>query len=155
MFRAQDGEPPSSNFGTIVLRNNHFVLAFDTTTTETIYFSGVLPRHYGGGGITVYITWAADTATTSTIGWLVAFERIGAGSQDLDADGFASDQTITATTVDGTAGNTKITNVAVTNGANIDSIAVGEAFRLRVKRDVANDAATGDAHLVAVELKET
>jgi hypothetical protein len=48
-----------------------------------------------------------------------------------------------------------ITNVAVTDGANIDSIAVGESFRIRVRRDVANDDAAGDAELVAVELRET
>ncbi len=39
--------------------------------------------------------------------------------------------------------------------ANIDSIAVGELCRIRIKRDVANDTATGDAELHFVEIKET
>lgn len=148
-------EPPSSNYATLDTRNGHPVLDFDTTTQETAIWTGVLPRHYAGGGITVYIHWAATSATSGTIGWDVSFERIGDGSQDIDSDGFATAQTVTAATVPGTSGNVDITNVAITDGANIDSIAVGEAFRIRVRRDVTNDTASGDAELVAVELKET
>lgn len=154
-FHALDNEPPASNFATLDLRNGHAVLDFDTTTQETAIFTGVVPRNYAGGGITVYVHWAASSATTGTGGWDVAFERIGDGQQDIDSDGFATAQTVTAATVPGTSGNVKITNVAVSNGANMDSIAVGEAFRLRVRRDVANDSAAGDLELVAVELKET
>lgn len=155
VFLPADNEPPASNYATLDFRNNHPVLDFDTTTQETAQFSAVLPRSYSGGGITVYIHWAATTATTGTIGWDVAFERIGTGSQDIDSDGYATAQTVTAATVPATSGNVAVSNVAVTNGANIDSIAVGEAFRVRVRRDVATDTATGDAELVAVELKET
>jgi hypothetical protein len=155
VFTPLQNEPPSSNYATLNLRNSHPVLEFDSSTQEAAIFTGVLPRHYNGGGITVYLHWAAATATTGTIGWDVAFERIGDGSQDIDADGFATAQTVTAATVPGTSGNVDITNAAVTDGANVDSIAVGEAFRLRVRRDVANDTAAGYAQLLAVELKET
>ena len=155
IFTPAAAEFPSSNYATFNTRNNHLVLEFDTTTQETCYFSGILPRNYAGGGITVYIHWAAASATSGTIGWDVAFERIGAAQQDIDSDGFASAQTVTAATVDGTSGNVKITNVAITDGANIDSIAAGEAFRIRIRRDVTNDTAAGDAQLIAVELKET
>lgn len=154
-WRPQDNEPPATNYATIDTRNGHPVLNFDTTTQESAVFTAVLPRAYGAGGITAYVHWAAASATTGTIGWDVAFERIGAAQQDIDSDGFATAQTITAATVDATSGNVAITNVAVTNGANIDSVAVGETFRVRVRRDVANDTATGDAQLLAVELKET
>lgn len=155
IFRAQDNEPPSSNFATFDTRNLHPVLDFDDTTQETAIFTGILPRHYAGGGITAYLHWATTSATSGTGGWDVSFERIGNGSQDIDADGFATAQTVTAATVSGTSGNVSITNVAITDGANIDSIAVGETFRVRVRRDVANDTATGDLELLAVELKET
>lgn len=151
----QDNEPPASNYATLDTRNGRLVLDFDTTTQEAAVFSGVLPRNYAGGGVTVYLHWAASTATTGTVGWDVAFERVGAAQQDLDSDGFATAQAVTPATVDGTSGNVSITNVAVTNGANMDSLAAGEAFRLRVRRDVANDTAAGDAELLAVELKET
>lgn len=103
----------------------------------------------------MYVHWAATSATSGTGGWDVSFERIGAAQQDIDSDGFATAQTVTAATVDATSGNVSITNVAVSNGANMDSIAVGESFRLRIRRDVANDTATGDLELVAVELKES
>lgn len=155
IFTALQNSPPASNPATINVRNTTPVLEFDTTTQEGAVFLGVLPRHYSGGGITVYAHWAAATATSGTIGWDVAFERIGNGSQDIDSDGFASAQTITAATVSGTSGNVSITSVAISDGANIDSLAVGEAFRLRIRRDVANDTAAGDAQLLAIELKET
>lgn len=155
VFRPSDSEPPATNYATFDTRNTHPCLDFDTTTQEAANFTAILPRSYAGGGITVYLHWAASTATTGTGGWDVAFERIGAAQQDIDADGFATAQVVTAATVPATSGNVAITNVAVTNGANIDSIAVGELFRLRVRRDVANDTAAGDLELLAVELKET
>lgn len=154
-FLPKDNEPPASNYATLDTRNGHEVLDFDTTTQETAIFSAILPRHYAGGGITVYVHSSMTSATSGTVGWDVSFERVGAAQQDIDSDGFATAQTITAATVDGTSGNVLIQNVAVTNGANMDSIAVGERFRLRIRRDVANDTATGDAELNAVELKET
>ena len=155
VFKPIDNEPPASNYATIDQRNSHMVLDFDTTTGEAAVFSGVIPRNYAGSGITVYIHYAMTSATTGTCGWLVGFERIGDAQQDIDSDGFAADQTVTAVTVDGTTGNVDIVNVAVSNGANMDSIAVGESFRLKITRDVANDTAAGDAELIAVELKET
>lgn len=150
-----NNEPPASNYATLDLRNGHPVLDFDDTTQEIAIFTCILPRIYAGGGITVYLHWAATSAVTGTGGWDVAFERIGDGSQDIDSDSFATAQTVTAATVPATSGNVIITNVAVTNGANIDSIAVGEAFRLRVRRDVANDTAAGDLEWLGCELKES
>lgn len=146
---------PATNYATFDTRNTHPCYDFDPTTQETIYLHFILPRHYGGNGITVYLTWGASSATSGTGAWDIAFERIGDGQQDLDSDGFATAQAIAPATVPGTSGNTKITNVAVSNGANMDSVAVGELFRLRIRRDVANDDATGDLELCAVELKET
>jgi hypothetical protein len=155
MFFPQDNEPPSSNYATLDTRNGHPVLDFDSgATPEVAIFTGVLPRHYAGGGVTVYVHWSCD-ATSGTVGWLVSFERIGDGSQDIDSDGFASEKTVTAATVPGTSGHVDITNVAFTDGAEIDSIAVGEAFRIKIRRDTAVDTAASDANLVAVEIKET
>ena len=156
IFRPPDNEPPSSNFATVDIRNLHPVLDFDDTTQEIAIFTGIMPRNYSALGITVYVHYAATTATSGTGGWDVTFERIGDGSQDIDADGFATAQTITAATVPATSGNVDILNVAITDGAaGTDSVAVGESFRLRIRRDVANDTATGDLELVMVELKET
>lgn len=155
VFTPFQNEPPASNPATLNLRNAHPVLEFDDTTQEIAIFTGVLPRNYAGGGLTVYVHWAAKTATSGTIGWDVAFERIGDSQQDIDSDGFASAQTVTATTVPGTSGHVDITTATFTDGAQMDSVAVGEAFRIRVRRDVSNDNASGDAQLVALEIKES
>ena len=155
VFAPAGNEPPTTNYATLDIRNNHLVLDFDATTAEGAVFTGVLPRHYAGGGITFYLHYSMTSATSGTCGWTVEVERVGDGSQDVDADGFASAQTITAVTVPGTSGHVDIVNVAVSDGANIDSIAVGEKFRVRVKRDVANDTGAGDAEFHALEMKET
>ena len=157
IFPAIAGEPPPTAFAQVDTRgaDSHPILDFDDTTQEAIYFTGILPRHYAGGGITVYLHWMATTAVSGTGGWDVAFERMSDGATDLDAASYATAQTVTAATVPAAAGIIAVTNVAVSNGANMDNIAAGEAFRLRVRRDVANDTAVGDLELVAVELKET
>lgn len=154
-FFPTDAEPPATNYATFDTRNNHPVLNFDTSTQETVYFTGILPRNYSSGGITVYVHWCAASATTGTIGWDSTFERIASGTMDIDADGFASAKTITAATVPSASGVPAISNVAHSNGAEIDSLQAGDSFRLRIRRDVSNDNASGDAQLIAVELKET
>lgn len=156
IFTPLHNEPPSSNYATLDTRNGHTVLDFDAATQETAIFKGVMPRNYGGGGITVYVHAALTSATSGTLGWDVTFERVSDSQQDIDSDGFATAQTVTAATVPGTSGHVSILNVAITAGATgTDSIAAGEGYRLRIRRDVANDTATGDAELWAVEVKET
>jgi len=85
----------------------------------------------------------------------VAWERIGDQQQDIDSDGFAAANSVDNTTVPGTSGNVDIVNVTFTDGADMDSVAVGEGFRLKVTRDAASDTASGDAELLRVEIKET
>lgn len=155
IFRPQDNEPPSSNYATLDTRNQHPVLDFDATTNESAVFSAIMPRHYAGGGVTVYIHYAMSSAEADTVDWDVCFERIGDQQQDLDADGFAAVQSVDNTTVPGTTGLVDIVSVAFANGAEMDSVAVGEGFRLKVTRDAASDDAAGDAELRFVELKET
>lgn len=153
-FSALNAEFPSANYAQPNTRNGHWVLDFDTTTQEAVFFSGVMPRNYAGGGITVYLTWVAASATTGTGGWDVAFERIGAAQLDIDADGFQAAQTVVAVNVDPTSGNTVVSSVAVSQ-VNTGNLVAGEAFRLRVRRDVASDTAVGDLELLTVELRET
>jgi hypothetical protein len=131
------------------------VLDFDTTTQETAIWSSIMPYGYSGGDLTAYVHFSMTSATSGTCGWDVTFERIGEGQQDVDADGFATAQTITALTVPGTSGFIEIASVTITAGAaGTDSIAAGEKFRLRLRRDVANDTAAGDAEVHAVVLRE-
>lgn len=156
IFTVQANEAPAASYATRDERNAHPVLDFDADADESAVFSGVLPRNYAGGGITVYLHWAATSATSGDCIWNVAFERIGEGQQDTDADGFAAAQAVTAT-ASGTSGNVDIAAVTFTDGAQMDSIAVGEEFRIKVTRDADNgsDTMTGDAELRKLELKET
>jgi len=148
-------EPPASNYATLDVRNAHPALDFDATTNESAVFTGIMPRNYAGGGVTVYLHYAMTSATSGDIDWDVEFERIGEGVLDIDADSFASAQSVDNTTVPGTSGNVDIVAVAFTDGAQMDSVAVGELFRLRVTRDAASDTATGDAELLGIEIIET
>lgn len=155
IFTPLHNEPPASNAATIDLRNQHPVLDFDASTNESAVFSSVMPRHYAGGGVTVYVHYAMTTATSGDVDWDVAWERIGDQQQDIDSDGFAAVNSVDNTTVPGTSGNVDIVNVTFTDGADMDSVAVGEGFRLKITRDAVSDTAAGDAELRFVEVKET
>jgi len=155
IFLPTNNEPPSSNPMTLDTRNLHPVLDADASTDESAVFTGVMPRHYAGGGVTVYIHYAMSSATSGNIDWDAQFERIGDQQQDLDSDGFAAVQSVNNTTVPSTSGLVDIVSIAFTDGAQMDSIAVGESFRLKITRDASADTAAGDAELVAVEIKET
>lgn len=153
-FGPLQNEPPASNYATLDTRNNRPVLDFDDTTEEESVWTLALPEAYEGGGITVDIWCALTSATSGTVGWKVAIERIDASSLDIDSDSFASANTVTAVTVPGTSGQVLKMSVDISDGANMDSVAAGELFRIKVSRDVASDTATGDAELLRVQISE-
>jgi hypothetical protein len=155
MFTPPANEPPSSNPAALDTRNARPVLDFDGATNESAVFSGVMPRHYGGGGVTVYLHYAMTSATSGDVDWDVAFERIGEGQLDIDNDSFAAANSADNTTVPAVAGNVDVVGVPFTDGADMDSVTAGEGFRLKVTRDAASDTAAGDAELLYVELRET
>lgn len=156
VFLPSDNEPPAASYATFDTRNNHLVLDFDSATDEYAVFPGVLDRAYNSTGVTVRLYWAATSATSGNVVWVAEFERIDDEGLDIDADSFASGQTITAA-APGTSGQVQYTDIAFTDGSQIDSLAVGEAFRLRITRDAnnASDTMTGDAELLRVELRST
>lgn len=154
-FLPYNNEPPTGTYATLDLRNQHPTLDFDDSTNEYAVFSGVMPRNYGAGGITTYIHYAMATAVTGTVDWDAQFERIGDQQQDIDIDGFAAVQSADNTDIPGVSGYVDIVSIAFANGAEMDSVAVGESFRVRISRDAVNDDASGDAELLAIELKES
>lgn len=156
IFTALCNEPPITLPANFDVRNNHPVLNYDAAVDWFAVFRSALPRSYAGGGVTVYLHWAAATAVTGNCIWDVAWERIGEGIQDIDADNFSAVQSVTAA-APATSGLVDIAAVTFTNGAQMGSVAVGEMFRLRVSRDAnnASDTMAGLAQLLLVELKET
>lgn len=156
VFGPLSNEPPASNFATLDVRNGHPVLDFDAATDESAVFTGILPRNYAGGGLTVNIHWAATSATSGSCRWLAEIEAIA--SQDIDSDGFAAAQS-NGGSANGTSGVETITTITFTDGAQMDSLAAGGAFRLRITRDADGTSGTddmaGDSELICVEIRET
>lgn len=130
-------------------------LAFDSATDEHADFFGVLPRHYGGGGLTVTLHWASGVTSGATV-WNVAFRRVADDAEDIDTSHSYDYNAVTATTASATA-EVDYAVITFTDGADMDSLAVGELFILRVRRDADNgsDNMTGDGYLISVEVKET
>lgn len=158
IFSPLANEPPASNYATPDLRNSHPVLDFDGATDEEAVFSAILPRLYAGGGLTVYAYWALTSATSGSLRTQAAIERMDVGSLDIDADSFAAFQSGGAA-APGTSGQLVQAAVAFTSGAQMDSLAAGEPFRLKIRRDADGTSGTDDiatdAELVMVEVKET
>lgn len=152
-FGPYDNVPPTSNYATLDLRNNIPVLDFDASTNESAVFGGTLPNGYQGGGVSVYIWYMMTSATSGDIDWDGQFESQSDGDT-LTSDSFATAQSTDNTTVPGTAGIVDVVQIDFSDGAQMDSLAAGERFRLKITRDAASDTATGDAELVAVEIRE-
>lgn len=155
-FHPYGSEPPSAAYATQDLRNGHPVLDFNDTTDESAIWTGYLPANYSGGGLTVIIGWAATTATSGVTRWDVSIERIDASSLDIDADSFAAVQSVEGT-APGISGQVLYSSVGFTSGAQMDSLAATELFRIKVTRDAdhANDTMAGDAEIIGVTIKET
>ncbi len=154
IFTAMANVPPIANFATLDMRNNHPVLDFDAATDEFAVFGAVLPSTYAGGGLSVDIHWTATSATSGDVVWSAEFERM---NTDLDADSFASAKTVTGV-ANATSGIITKTTISFTDGAEMDSLAAGEAFRLRISRDANasdSDDLVGDTELHRVVVRET
>jgi hypothetical protein len=153
-FTALDNEPPATNFATFDTRNSHPVLDFDTVTQEAAIFRGIIPDGTNLlSGCNVITQWAATSATTGTIGWDVAFERIASNGINLGTNSFGTAQTIAATTVPSTSGITLSSFVTFTQAQLPSGLTNGNMYRLRVRRDVVNDTASGDAELLGIEVR--
>lgn len=150
-FNALDALLVGSAIPVFESRNGHPVLSFDDSTDEEVVFNSIMSNDYADGNLTVDIDWVSASAITGDVKWDVAFERIP--GQDIDSDGFAAIQTDTDTT-NGTSGVVTRTSIAFTQ-AQADSIAAGEAYRLKVTRDtsVGGDM-VGDTQLLRVTLRQ-
>lgn len=157
-FFPRSNEPPSSNYATLSVRNGHPILVFPDAVVYVAVFTGILPASYGGGGLTVEIEWMCSTTSTNKVCFGGYIERMDVGSTDYDSDSYASEQIdTTGVAANATSGITSKTTLTFTSGANMDSLAAGDTFRLKIARETgqANDTNTGDIQVVAVRVKET
>lgn len=148
-------DSPASNSAVRGIRNTTPHIAFDDTTDQGAIWSGlILPYpNYTGGGLRVKVHWRAATATSGSAVWEASLER--QVSQDQDSDGFGAATTASGT-ANGTSGVETVTNVDLTSGTNMDSVAVSEAFRLLLRRLPTNgsDNMVGNAEVTMVEICE-
>lgn len=147
-------EPPSTNYATIDFRNSHPVLDFDASTDESAVFTGIMPRTYNGGTLSVIIMWSATSATTGSVRWQAFIEKIEENSLDIDSDSFDSGSSA-GETVPGVSGKSAYTQIDLNSVSGLEK---GSLFRLKITRDAdgttGTDDATGDAELLSVELLE-
>jgi hypothetical protein len=147
-------EFPATNFPQLTTVNNRPVLAYDATTSETAYWTGIVPSGWTGTVVAV-ISYAMASATTGGVAFDVAVEAVTTGDA-LDTDAAASFDTVntgTDSAVPGTAGYMEQISITLTN---LDSAAAADYLRLSVARNVANaaDTATGDAYVLSVEIRD-
>lgn len=148
-------EFPASNFPALDVTNRRPTLAFDASTDETCYWTGISPQGFTGTP-TLVITYMMASATSGTVGFQAQIEAITDGdATDLDAGtSFDSVNNSASTTVPGTAGYIDQISITMTNA---DSLAAADYFRLSLNRDAdgsaITDSATGDALVLAVELR--
>lgn len=119
-------------------------------------FYGVA-QGYGGGGLTLKLKWSS-LATTNNAVWQAAIRRIADDAEDFDTTAHSYDFNTVTAAAPIAAGQASYDNITFTNGADMDSLADGEAFVLRVLRDpahasdnLANTAQLWITHLVLME----
>lgn len=150
----QSAEFPSSAFPQITQINQRPVLAYDAATSETAYWTDVAAAGLTGT-LSLVLSFAMASATSGNVVWRVQIEAITDGdATDLDATtSFDTANSSGAVAVPGTAGYIKQCTITLTNA---DGLAAADYYRISVDRDAANgsDTATGDAYLLAFELRD-
>ncbi len=147
-------EFPSTNFPQLVQINQRLVLAYDAATSEAAYWTDVAPQGLTGT-LTLVLSFIMASATSGNVVWRAQVEAItDADATDLDAaTSFDTANSSGAVAVPATAGYLKQCTVTLTNA---DSLAAADYYRISVDRDAANgsDTASGDAYLLAIELRD-
>jgi hypothetical protein len=149
VFTPRNNQPPPTGFATLDLRNAIDILDFDDSVEESAVFASVLPEAASvASGLIVRVTWSAASATSGSVRWGVQFMRL---NTDIDSDSFDFASEVTTATAS-TSGVPAVTSITATA---IDGISAGDAYRVRIYRDVsdASDTVTGDAELISVEIR--
>lgn len=149
-FTATQNQPPSGSFATLDTRNSIAVLDFDDTAVESAIFSGIIPEGtILTSGLAAYTTWMATSATTGNVVWRAEWMRC---NTNLSADSFA----LPVSAIGTTNAIPGITTTTLLSTTDIDGLVAGDVFRLRISRvgsDGTNDTMSGDAELVATEVR--
>lgn len=145
-----NGAPVSSR-ETTTNKVNYSYAAFDTTTSESVWFTWTPPANWNAGTVRFKLYW---TNTAGSSAQTIDF--------DLAAVAFANDDALD--TALGTAQNVTDTWIAqkdlhITAFSSAITIAgspvAGEEVHFKLSRDVASDNMTGDADVIGILLEYT
>lgn len=157
--------PPAASYAQIISKAGGstpaeavLVQGFDASATEYVdKLVPALPANYDGGGLTFTVKFqmASDTNNAHKVRWEIAVRRLDTaedmgGAHTYDFNGASP-------TIPDDIQKTATADVTFTDGADMDSWAVGEPAIVRVRRkhDHADDDASGDAQLLGLSCKET
>jgi hypothetical protein len=145
---------PTSNFPALSAVNARPVLAFDTTTSETCYWTLVAPQGLAGA-LSAIVHVFGNAAGTAGVVFSVAVEAITpADAVDLDsATSFDTANDTGTIAMPTTQGHQTSGSVTLTNA---DSIAAGDYVRISLARNVSagGDTFAADAYVTMVEIRE-
>lgn len=128
---------------------DYWVLAFDTTTAESAFFTIRMPDDWDAGTLTFVFVWTnAAGLITETVAWGIK-GRAYADSAAIDQS-YGSEITTTDTWL--AQGDIHLTaeSTAVTPAG---SLAAGQWAQFKITRKTGSDNMTGDALLIGVRLK--
>lgn len=144
----QGGSTPAENIP---------IVSFDDASTEYWDFLCAL-EGYDGQGLTISFAWAAATATSGNVVWGMALRRFEDDAEDVDSSHSYAFNTTTAGAASA-SGELSYDTITFTDGADMDSVADGERFLLRVERvgGDGSDTMSGDAELLLplIAIRET
>lgn len=129
-------------------------LAYDASTDEAAFWK-LRAMAYGSGNLTLNLVWYADTASTGNVVWEAQIAAItpNTDTQDVETDALSTLNFVQDTHL-GTTGQ-RVHECTITI-SNLDSLAAGDVFWLRIARDAnstnATDDMAGDAILIQAEL---
>jgi hypothetical protein len=160
---AEDGIPPESSAATLGFtlvastdEPDDLIpsLDFDNTAAEYMDWKGVMPNHYGSGGVNATVWWFSTT-TGSNVRWNGRFKSFTDDVDLVTTKAYASAQAVSSAAASA-AGEMVGDAIAFTDGGQMDSVAVNEPFMFRLNRDPAHadDAHAADARLFCVILRE-
>lgn len=147
-FRATDAYASTISGARTGVLNATKVLLFDAVADNSTNFIGIVPSGIClQSGIIAKVYWAAGNNDGNVI-WGASFEKC---NTSILSDSFSSVTSATTTTNP----SVFIPSVTNLNCTNIDGVAGGDLFRVRVMRDADNvgDTMTGDAALLMLELQ--
>ena len=158
MFPGANPATPDVRVGGSTPAESFSVYDFDATTDEMLDFKCTL-WFYDSGGLTVPVAWAASSATSGNTVWQAAIRRIQDDAEDMDSSHTYDYNSSGQCTAPSASGELSYDNITFTDGADMDSVADGEAFILRLRRDAdstsATDDMTGDAEFFSLVITET